>query len=515
MKKYYLWLISLCIVPLGTWGQQTQLIPKQLLATYVQEFNALDQEEAVVNFVPNAQAYQWLEANIPLFECPDSLLQKLYYYRWWAMRKHLKQTPDGFIFTEFITKVNHAGKHNAISSALGHHIYEARWLRNQQYLDEYIRFWLYVDPKHSVQRFHAFSSWIDDAVYQRYLVNHDRDFLQKNLSTLVQDYKKWEVERQLPNGMFYQFDVKDAMEESISGGRKAKNVRPTINSYMYGNAKALIAMAKVIGNDSIQQAFLPKMNFLRQIVLDSLWENKSSFFKVKLEKDGSLCDAREAIGFIPWYFNLPPDTKAFAKQWNALLDTAGFNAPWGITTAERKHPLFRTHGSGHGCEWDGPVWPFATTQTLKGLSNLLTNYKHHAKVSSQVFLAELQKYARSHQMNGKLYLGEYQDEKTGEWLKGDNPRSKFYNHSGFADLIINDLIGIKPREDNMLEVHPLISAKTWDWFCLENVWYHGKNVTIIWDKTGTKYKQGKGLMLWIDGKKQATTTRLQPLVCPL
>lgn len=515
MKKYCICLLGLWVLSLESLGQQTQLVSKQILANYVQAFNALDQEEAVINFVPNAQSYQWLEANIPLFECPDTLLQKLYYYRWWAMRKHLKQTPDGFIFTEFITKVNHAGKHNAISSALGHHIYEARWLRNQQYLDEYIRFWLYVDPKHSVQRFHAFSSWIDDAVYQRYLVNKDQDFLQKNLLTLAQDYQKWETERQLPNGMFYQFDVKDAMEESISGGRKVKNVRPTINSYMYGNAKALIAMAKIVGNDSIQKVFLPKMNFLKQIVIDSLWDKKANFFKVKLEKDGSLCDAREAIGFIPWYFNLAPDTKAFAQQWNALLDTAGFKAPWGITTAERRHPLFRTHGSGHGCEWDGPVWPFATTQTLKGLSNLLTNYKHHAKLSPQVFLAELQKYARSHQMNGKLYLGEYQDEKTGEWLKGDNPRSKFYNHSGFADLIINDLVGIKPRADNILEIKPLISSTSWDWFCLENVWYHGKNLSIVWDKTGEKYKKGKGLSIWVDGQKLKTSPKLQAIVCTM
>ncbi|MDI9861173.1 MGH1-like glycoside hydrolase domain-containing protein [Flectobacillus roseus] len=493
----------------GSVAQKTDFVGTKTLATAVERYNALDKEEAVINFIPNAQSYNWLAQNIPLLDCPDSLIQEIYYYRWWALRKHLKQTPDGFIFTEFITKVNHAGKHNAISSALGHHIYETRWLRNQQYTDDYIRFWLYVDPKHNVQRFHAFSSWIDDAVYQRYLVNLDKSFLEKNIHTLVADYKKWEEERQLSNGMFYQFDVKDAMEESISGGRKDKNIRPTINSYMYANAKSLARMAELLGDANTQKIFTEKANFLRKAVEDTLWDSKASFFKVKLEKTKAFSDAREAIGFIPWYFNLPEDKPNYAKQWSQLTDTLGFKAKWGITTAERRHPLFRTHGSGHGCEWDGPLWPYATTQTLKALSNLLNNYKHKGNMTPQIFYDELKKYAFSHQMNGKLYLGEYQDEKNGEWLKGDNPRSKFYNHSAYADLIISDLIGLKPREDQVLEISPLISSKQWAWFCLENISYHGKLITILWDETGKKYNKGKGLQVFADGKLIGKSKKLK------
>ncbi len=491
-------------------AQKATILSTDKLKRFVTEFNASD-DEAVVNYVPNAQSFEWLSQNIPLFECPDSVIQKVYYYRWWALRKHLKQTSDGFIFTEFITKVNHAGKHNAVSSALGHHIYEGRWLRNQQYINDYITFWLDVDPKHTVQRFHGFSSWIDNAVYNRYLVNLDKAFIEKNLLTLEADYRKWEVEKQLPNQLFYQFDVKDAMEESISGGRKEKNIRPTINSYMYGNAKALSAMANLVHNDTMAKKYEQKATVLRKLVLDNLWDEKASFFKVKLEKTSDFSDAREAIGFIPWYFNLPEDKPNVARAWNQLTDTSGFKAPWGLTTAERRHPLFRTHGSGHGCEWDGPLWPYATTQTLKGLSNLLTNYKNHGEMNAQVFYDELFKYANSHQMNGKLYLGEYQDEKNGEWLKGDNPRSKFYNHSSFADLIINDLVGLKPRADNILEINPLIPEKQWDWFCLDNVFYHGKNLTILWDKTGKKYGKGKGFVVFVEGKQIAKTKKLKHL----
>ena len=235
---------------------------------------------------------------------------------------------------------------------------------------------------------------------------------------------------------------------------------------------------------------------------------KKVFFKV-LHTNGELDDAREAIGFIPWYFNLPYNKKKYSRQWDQLIDTTGFDAPWGITTAERRHPLFRTHGSGHGCEWDGAVWPYATTQTLKGLSNLLNNYKHHSKMNTGVFYNQLHKYAWSHQKNGLPYLGEYQDEKTGYWLKGDNPRSSYYNHSSFADLVINDLVGIKPREDNILEIAPLIPKGKWDWFYLDKILYHGRMIMLRWDKDGKKYGQGAGFYIYVDGKEIHKSKKLK------
>ena len=65
-------------------------------------------------------------------------------------------------------------------------------------------------------------------------------------------------------------------------------------------------------------------------------------------------------------------------------------------------------------------------------------------------------------------------------------------------------MGLRPRNDNTIEVNPLIPENKWDWFCLDNVAYHGKLLTIIWDKDGTKYKKGKGLSVLVNGKKVAS-----------
>ena len=92
---------------------------------------------------------------------------------------------------------------------------------------------------------------------------------------------------------------------------------------------------------------------------------------------------------------------------------------------------------------------------------------------------------------------------------GDNPRSSYYNHSGFADLVISDLVGLKPRLDDTLELNPLVPKNKWEWFCLDNVRYHNKTITIVWDKSGTKYQKGKGLLILVDGKRVYSGSELK------
>src|SRR5262245_37074416 len=74
---------------------------------YVEDFNRTFPEE-VVNHIPDARAWEWMKDNIPFFTCPDPEIEQLYYYRWWAYRKHIKETPAGFIVTEFLKPVKHA-----------------------------------------------------------------------------------------------------------------------------------------------------------------------------------------------------------------------------------------------------------------------------------------------------------------------------------------------------------------------------------------------------------------------
>jgi len=62
--------------------------------------------------------------------------------------------------------------------------------------------------------------------------------------------------------------------------------------------------------------------------------------------------------------------------------------------------------------------------------------------------------------------------------------------------------------DDTVEVSPLLPAGKWDWFCLDNVLYHGRLLTVLWDKPGAKFHKGKGLRVFADGKEIAKSAEL-------
>lgn len=93
-------------------------------------------------------------------------------------------------------------------------------------------------------------------------------------------------------------------------------------------------------------------------------------------------------------------------------------------------------------------------------------------------------------------------------LKGDE-RSRYYNHSTFADLLITGVVGLRPRADDIVEIHPLLPDGTWDWFCLDGVSYHGHQLTVLWDASGKRYGRGAGLKVFVDGKLIAQSQRLE------
>lgn len=486
---------------------------------YVDYFNHME-DENVVNAIPNAKSWEWMQSNIPLFNCPQDNFEEMYYYRWWSFRKHIISTPQGYGITEFIVKRSYADKYNLISCALGHHIYEGRWLHDQQYVDQDVHLWFRGNDGKPMSKLLKFSSWTADALLNRYYVNMDSKYLLDMYPDLKWEYTSWEDEKKLPNGLFWQFDVRDGMEETISGGRRVKNARPTINSYMYANARALASMAAMLGNKKDEKLYLAKADSIKKLVEEKLWSDNMQFFETLTPAD-TFANVREAIGFIPWYFNLPSNDNRYNAAWGQVKEEDGFLAPYGLTTAERRHPLFRAHGCCKEklgkcctCEWDGAIWPFATSQTMVGMANLLNNYKQDV-VDDSTYFRLMELYVESQYHRGRPYIGEYLDEVTGYWLKGDQERSRYYNHSTFADLIITGLMGLRPRSDNMLEINPLIPQDKWDWFCLDNVLYHGKIVTILWDKTGEKYGKGKGFRVMVDGKEVAKSDGIKGVTVKL
>ena len=183
------------------------------------------------------------------------------------------------------------------------------------------------------------------------------------------------------------------------------------------------------------------------------------------------------------------------------MDRDYFFADFGPTTVERHDPMFLI--SKTCCWWSGQSWPYATTQTLKAMANLLQNYQQN--VVTQRRLRQAAADLRQDASQGRPAVhrrGGHPD--TGSWEGHDSyNHSEHYFHSGYVDLIITGLVGLRPRDDDVIEVHPL-APDAWDYFALDDVPYRGRAVAIVWDQHGTRYGLGRGLHLLVDGKKLAT-----------
>lgn len=481
--------------------------------------------------------WDWYSDNIPFFECPDDELTTTYYYRWELLTKHLTYgSPNsGYSFTEFIDRPFWSGAYGAISCPAGHQLYEARWLRGQRYAEDYARYWLNTpgaQPRN-------YSTWLADSVWAVHLVYDNRPFVTELLAGLVNNYAEWERRHWVPEvGLFWQTGHDDGMEFNINSRqtsdilRGAPSFRPSFNAYMWADAVAIAHIAELAGDTAVAERFRGKAATIKENIQTKLWDPQRKFFFPMLlrdeERDGHKMRAqtltyrsgrydgnphgRELIGYVPWQFNLVDDGRGFEQAWQFLTDERYFRAPYGPTTVERDDPQFLLKNS--CCWWSGQSWPYATTQTLKAAANLLRNYRQSV-FSRDDYVELLQTYSRSHRKHGRPYLAEALHPDTGSFDGHDGyNHSEHYFHSGFCDLVITGLVGLVPRSDEVIEIEPL-APDDWDYFALDDVTYHGRRVSIIWDRDGTRYRRGIGLQVLVDGRSIASAAKLEKLVAPL
>ena len=539
MKKFIL-VITVAFFALIAYylGSKKDIVSSSKLELYVKKFNISD-NELYPQHITNVNAFKFLSENIPLIELPNKELEETYYFRWWTFRKHIKSTEDGFVITEFLPEVGWSMKHNTINCPAGHHIYEGRWLKDPKYISEYIDFWL----NESGEGIRQYSFWVADAFLAFNNIHRNDSMISSQLKPLMNNYSEWEkIRKEKDNILFSQFDDRDGMEFTASGRKLndgteifgMESIRPTINSYMYADAKAISKFSYMSNDIKNGEIYELKANEIKNEVQRSLWNEELNFFTVlpkNYDETTQPLDVRELIGYVPWYFNLPDDEEKFEAAWDKIMDTTGFYAPVGLTVTEQSDPYFKITYEGHECQWNGPSWPFATTQTLKGLANFLNNYSNNKSVKKEDYYHLLLQYSRQHKLeieNGKIvnWIDENINPFTGDWIsrtrlknwdgegwsqgKGGVERGKDYNHSGFTDLILSDLLGIKPKIDNTIEINPLI-PDDWEWFAVDNLYLQGKKFSLIWDKTGKKYNRGKGLSLFRDNILVAKSSKIEKI----
>ncbi len=436
------------------------------------------------------QGELFMEMHFPLFTSSSNELNITYAYRAEVFLKHVKSTPNGYVVTEFLPDVSWAGVYNTISCAAMHHFREGRWLSAPSVLEEYARFWC----TEGNPRLYSFP--IADSVLALENISGNEavtNALYPQLKEIVADW-----DDHLADGtLYWQTDDRDGMEYAISG----EGVRPTINCYMAADMQALAKIAARLKNTDEAEKYTAKAETLIRTINEKLWNEKIGMYGV-LSQKGEMQDVRELVGYIPWIYGFAEDGRDGCFAY--LTDPACFAAPYGLRTADASHPLYMNTPTPHECLWNGPIWPFATSQTLTAV----TEYLHTAKapvITNADFTDMLLTYARSQRdTDGTPFIDENMHPDTGIWLareilrsrnRSDRERGRHYNHSTFIDLVMTGICGIRPSSDDTLRIHPL--GTSLESFSACDIHYHGHTLDIHWN-------QKEGLRVVVDRTQEYT-----------
>ncbi|MCW1428958.1 glycogen debranching protein [Novosphingobium sp. JCM 18896] len=382
-----------------------------------------------------------------------------------------------------------------------------------------------------------FTDHMADSVWGRYLVDGNRDAVLRHLSVMRHVYRLWDEKYDFAKRLYFVEPLLDATEYTVSsidasggkdGFRGGDSFRPSVNSYMFANARALANMARLAGDAAMAREYDARAADIRERVLADLWSPQLSHFIDRYQVDNEHVKywqpirARELVGYLPWMFDLVPDDPRYAQAWAHLLDPKALAGKAGMRTVEASYEhymrQYRYLGTAPECQWNGPVWPYQTTQVLMAMANLLDHYEGTGPVTRGDYMRLLRQYAALHYQDGRLDLEEDYHPETGRPIVGLD-RSHHYFHSGFVDLVLTGLVGIRPRADDVLEINPLLpaagDAQALAWFRVENVPYHGHSLAVTWDADGRHYGRGAGLAIEVDGREVARRATLGRLTLPI
>ena len=333
---------------------------------YVEGFNANDQETNP-QAIPNAAAWDWLKNNIPLFECPDQeITERPTTSAGGPIASTSSRRPTASSSPSSCPTVGWAGKHNTISCAAGHHLYEGRWLRDPRYLDDYSVFWFRKggEPR-------RYSFWAADAIWARSAVTGDNELVDRPAAR--PDPQLRGVGEGPPRP---ERPVLADRRPRRHGGLDRRQRLPRDDQQLHVRRRAGDRQDRGAGRQAEIAEEYPRKG--RQ--------DQGTRGSEALGRQGAVLQGAAARREQPSWPMCASCTatrrgtstcpiRQFAAPGSSSWTRKGFYAPFGPTTAEQRHPKFAVAYQGHECQWNGPSWPYATAVTLTAMANLLNNHR--------------------------------------------------------------------------------------------------------------------------------------------
>ena len=481
----------------------------------------------------------WAE-NLPYIDVPKKAVQKAIDYRWWLERfNSLDANIPGYDYQYPVTIEGVLGYNNAIILTQPMHLQDTKWLRSP-----YLAYGQLLSAGNSSQS----SAFLDNPGNRNNWNNHYGQYLAEA------GYEAFNViggGAEVAENFAYYFghDATGQLEHygnhiegrdliAYRNNYMTGNDADTIsmhapgtgtwkahgeNAYVWAAADAAAKLYEQLGNTEQAKYYRDLADKIKADVLELMWcEECQKFETYAVRPTGTQHNANqpnlvkytESNNYNYFAVGLVPDDAASVTKYKEALKAF---------SNDKEFPIFPfyTANQVHNQEVSGSnnFSNINFTVQLRLYESALRTYDKEQTYITDDMLAMMAEWMawnvypdagdirypnnnEFHNIDGRTYENYYRS-----WI--------YHNILGnYTYLFIEDMAGIQPRSDEKIELSPIDFS--YDHFMVNNVRYHGHDLTVVWDKPDdgkTWYNEcPEGYSLYIDGTLAFTLKDLAHVV---
>ena len=479
---------------------------------------------------------RWWVDNVPYIDVPDENVMKMSYYRTFLNRfNYVDANVPGNDYQFPVSLEGVLGYNNAIQLTQPMHMQDLKYFRDPIYTygnllssGEMSRCAAFTDNPGSHSWGNTYEQYIAREGWNSYKVHGGDDALVRNYAHYAECDIKGQIDKydtngdlliEYPHGFLTGNDA-----DSISfrwahpnAGNPANRQDRAESAFWYAGARAAAEAYGLLGEDD-KAAEMTEIADTMQDGILSMWddapvvpegdERPGHVFKHRLVSNGELIPWKDQQNFAPFIERVAPtDDPKYREALRYYADADEF-----------------------------PIMPFYTANQAdnaeaaaigRGGSNNFSNI--NSTLQAQVFSAALRDYPSQYVTPGMYrallewltwvqYVGGNNTlPNNNEFFFNWNPTTQTFGRSGihhnilgaYNFMIIDDIAGVRPRLDDVLELWPIDVG--WDYFTVNNLSYHGKDLTVVWDRPGVDHYGGAvpdGFSAYLDGQRLFTLDNL-------
>ncbi|GAA3730084.1 Ig-like domain-containing protein [Plantactinospora mayteni] len=531
-------------VSLSVVGAVSSATLPETVASY-RQYAAMLSAEAVRTGITEFNR-RWAQ-DVPYVDVPDPALEKAIVYRWWGERYNsLDANAPGHVY-QYPTTIEGVNLYqNSVALTQPMHLQDTKWLRTPYLpygqilnIGELSGSSAFLDsPGHTSWNNH-YSQYLGTAGLEAYNVHGGGPEIARKFAGYFEGDGVGQLEHYDGNDdKLIAYDTNympgndaDAISfgfpKTNAGAPGARTIERPESAYVWGALDAARQLHQIAGSD---QAKVDEMagsaDAVRDAILNRLWSPDMRMFLAGTshgatsaassngrpnplpESARTLIPAKESNLYDVYAENLIP-----FDQWQKYVDGYRF------LTYGDNFPIFPFYTANqydraaYGIGGSNNFSNINFTVQYRGVRSALRHYDPEQKYITPEYAKRLLDW-----MAWSIYPGaDVRAPNQAEYYSNWNPTAKTYNRNNpnhvmlgnMSYIFVEDMAGLQPRSDDKIELWPIKFG--YDHFMVNNLRYHGQDVTVVWDPDGTKYGLGAGYSLFLNGEKKVSTDKLGKL----